>query len=132
MIDRSENMRRIKGRNSKPELIVRRFVYGLGFRYRLHVKSLPGCPDLVFWGRKKVIFVHGCFWHGHRDCRVAHVPRSNQDYWVPKIRRNIERDLRNVEAIQSLGWDTLVLWECELKDLACLRTRILTFLRSVS
>ena len=129
MIDRSENMRRIKGRNSRPEMIVRRLVYALGFRYRLHVKSLPGRPDLAFLGKKKVIFVHGCFWHGH-DCKRAHVPQSNQGYWVLKIRRNIERDLNNIEAIQSLGWDALVLWECELRDLAYLRIRILSFLQS--
>src|SRR3954453_9489446 len=100
---RSENMRRIKSKDMKPELLVRRLVFGLGYRYRLHRKDLPGKPDLVFPGRKKVIFVHGCFWHQHPDCREGRPPRSNITYWKPKLARNVERDMQALATLKDTG-----------------------------
>jgi len=112
---RSENMRRIRSRDSTPELAVRRFLFRLGYRYRIHVKGLPGCPDICFPGIKKAIFVHGCFWHAHRGCRFAHEPQSNASYWVAKIRRNVERHERVALQLAASGWQFLVIWECETK-----------------
>jgi len=111
-VSRSENMRRIHGKNTVPELTVRRLLYRLGYRYRLHRSDLPGKPDIVFAKRRKVIFVHGCFWHAH-SCRKAHQPQTNQSYWTPKLERNVERDLKNEAALSSLGWESLVVWECQ-------------------
>jgi DNA mismatch endonuclease (patch repair protein) len=128
---RSENMRRIKSKDMKPELLVRRTVHGLGYRYRLHRKDLPGKPDLVFGPRKKVIFVHGCFWHGHEreGCLDARRPKSNTGYWNPKLTRNKERDAERIAALEATGWDVLVIWECETKDVKWLRSRLRTFLK---
>jgi DNA mismatch endonuclease, patch repair protein len=127
---RSANMRAIKSKGMKPEMAVRRLAHSLGFRFRLHRHDLPGRPDLVFPGRRKVVFVHGCFWHQHPDpaCKAAHSPRSNTDYWGPKLARNFARDATTRGALAELGWDTLVLWECETKDLVSLRDKLLTFL----
>ncbi|WP_310184669.1 DNA mismatch endonuclease Vsr [Mesorhizobium sp. BE184] len=111
---RSANMRKIKGKDTAPELVVRRAVHGLGFRYRLHRRDLPGNPDLVFGPRRKVIFVHGCFWHQHSDCRAGRIPEANATYWKPKLQRTIERDRRNIAALEDAGWRVLVLWECEI------------------
>ena len=99
-------------------MFVRRLVYGMGYRYRLHGHDLPGRPDLTFRSRKKVIFVHGCFWHQHadRECNIAHSPRSNLEYWGPKLRRNQERDEENQTKLHEAGWQVLTLWECELKN----------------
>ncbi len=109
-------MRRIKSKNTKPELAVRCLVHGLGYRFRLHRRDLPGSPDLVFPGRRKVIFVHGCFWHQHPDptCKDARPPRSNSDYWEPKLARTIERDVASERELRAQGWDVLTLWECDL------------------
>lgn len=126
---RSANMRRIKSKDSAPELIVRRLVHSLGYRYRLHNHQLPGRPDLVFARRKKIIFVHGCFWHAH-GCRVAHKPRSRQNYWTPKLRRNAERDKDHQQSLRALGWRVLVLWECEISDAAALAKRVKRFIDS--
>ena len=111
-------MRAIKSRDSKIELQVRRMVFHAGFRYRLHGKGLPGKPDLVFQGRKKVIFVHGCFWHCHpaSDCPISHKPSSNTPYWHTKLERTIARDKKNLEALALLGWESFVIWECQMKD----------------
>ena len=111
---RSRNMGRIGSKNTRPEMLVRRLVHGLGYRYRLHAKDLPGKPDLVFRSRKKVIFVHGCFWHQHKGCREGRVPTSRESYWAPKLARNVERDREHIRALKLLGWRTLVLWECQL------------------
>lgn len=113
---RSENMRRIKSKDTKPELAVRRLVHRLGYRFRLHRRDLPGSPDLVFAGRRKVIFVHGCFWHQHPDpaCRDARPPRSNNSYWGPKLARTIERDAASEEELRKQGWDVLTVWECDI------------------
>jgi DNA mismatch endonuclease (patch repair protein) len=131
-IGRSENMRRIKSKGMKPELAVRRLVHGLGYRYRLHRKDLPGKPDLVFGPARRVIFVHGCFWHGHAEpaCPDGRAPQSNQDYWLPKLARNRERDAASIAALRAGGWDVLVIWECEIRDMAALTSRLQVFLGS--
>jgi DNA mismatch endonuclease, patch repair protein len=126
---RSENMRRIKSKGTKPEMAVRSLVHRLGYRYRLHAKDLPGKPDLVFRKRRKVIFVHGCFWHGHAVCRDGKAPSSRQDYWRPKLERNRQRDAANQTALEAAGWHVLVIWECETRDTEQLAARITEFLR---
>jgi DNA mismatch endonuclease, patch repair protein len=127
---RSENMRRIRSKGMKPELTVRRLLHGLGYRFRLHRRDLPGKPDLVFGPRRKVIFVHGCFWHRHDDpaCLDGRAPRSNQSYWLPKLARNKQRDIANLSALRAAGWDFLVIWECETRDLKKLSVRVAEFL----
>ncbi len=112
---RSYNMSRIKGKNTKPEEIVRKYLFSKGFRYRKNDKKLPGTPDIVLPKYKTVIFVNGCFWHGHKDCRYFVVPKTNTDFWLNKINTNVERDKRKQEALKELGWNVIVVWECELK-----------------
>lgn len=126
--ERSRIMRRVKGRDTGPEMKVRRLVHGLGYRYRLHRKDLPGKPDLVFAGRHKVIFVHGCFWHGHSCKRGARVPKTNAGYWKRKIERNKERDIEHMKLLKDKGWGVLLLWECQLSDKEWLREVIVEFL----
>lgn len=126
---RSSIMRAVKGRDTGPEIVVRRLVFGMGYRYRLHRGDLPGKPDLAFIGRRKVVFVHGCFWHGHECARGAREPKANREYWRAKIGRNKERDCRNLAALSSQGWESLVIWECELKELALVRDRLVVFLK---
>jgi DNA mismatch endonuclease (patch repair protein) len=121
---RSAVMRRVKGRDTSPELKVRRMLWGLGLRYRLHRKDLPGAPDIVLPGRRLAIFVHGCFWHGHDCPRGARVPKQNRDYWTAKIGGNRARDLKSQAALGAAGWTPVIVWECELKDEAALRTRL--------
>lgn len=115
---RSRNMAAIRSKNTKPELIVRSLAHRLGYRFRLHAKDLPGNPDLVFLSRKKVIFVHGCFWHQHSSakCRDGRMPKSNRSYWKPKLLKNVERDKRSLAALRALKWKMLVVWECETKN----------------
>lgn len=113
---RSYNMSRIKGTNTKPEEIVRKYLFSKGFRYRKNDKRLPGTPDIVLPKYKTVIFVNGCFWHGHKDCRYFVIPKTNTDFWLNKINTNIERDKRKQEALKELGWNVIVVWECELKS----------------
>jgi DNA mismatch endonuclease, patch repair protein len=113
-MDRSANMRAIRSKDMMPELVVRSLVHKLGYRFRLHRTDLPGKPDLVFPARRKVIFVNGCFWHSH-ECRIAHVPKSNQGYWGPKLQRNRVRDAKNVEELKAGGWKVLVIWECQTR-----------------
>ncbi|MBN1518271.1 DNA mismatch endonuclease Vsr [Candidatus Sumerlaeota bacterium] len=127
---RSENMRQIRSKDTKPEMVVRRLIFSMGFRYRLHRKNLPGKPDLVFAGKKKVIFVHGCFWHQHhlKTCLDSRMPKSNQEYWKPKLMRNVERDKANRKALKKIGWSVLVVWECEIKKCDKLRARLYSFL----
>lgn len=127
---RSENMRKIKDRDTAPELLVRRLVHGMGYRYRLHQKDLPGKPDLVFRSRRKVIFVHGCFWHQHKNCRDGRIPRSNINYWSPKLNRNVQRDAVVKLALEEMGWDAMVVWQCQTKDLNVARENIKAFLDS--
>lgn len=113
---RSYNMSRIKGKNTKPEEIVRKYLFSRGFRYRKNDKRLPGTPDIVLPKYKTVIFVNGCFWHGHKDCRCFVIPKTNTDFWLNKINTNIERDKRKQEALKEHGWNVVVVWECELKN----------------
>ncbi|MBZ5639200.1 MAG: very short patch repair endonuclease [Acidobacteriia bacterium] len=126
---RSERMARVRSRDTKPELAVRRVVRGLGFRYRLSVAELPGRPDLVFRRQKKAIFVHGCFWHRHAGCPNCRLPKSRLDFWRPKLEGNRQRDRRNMRALRALGWLVLVVWECELFDEKKLSRRLKSFLR---
>ncbi|MCE1182503.1 MAG: very short patch repair endonuclease [Rhodocyclales bacterium] len=125
---RSEIMARVRSRDTKPEMMVRRLVHAMGYRYRLHAKDLPGKPDLVFRSREKVVFIHGCFWHRHAGCALARLPKSRQDFWLPKLDANRQRDANNERALRDAGWDVLTIWECELGDIAQLKTRIRGFL----
>ena len=109
-------MRSVKSRDTKPELAVRRLLYRMDYRYRLHRLDLPGKPDIVFAVRRKVIFIHGCFWHGHDCARGSRVPATNTDYWVAKIGRNVARDQKSLASLADAGWAALVLWECELGE----------------
>lgn len=113
---RSRTMRAVAQKNTTPELRVRRRLHALGFRFRLHRRDLPGTPDIVLPRHKAVILVHGCFWHQHPGCRRAARPRTRQDYWLPKLDRNVSRDAKAVAALEALGWRVLVLWECELRE----------------
>lgn len=128
--ERSKRMSRIRGKNTRPEMRVRRLIHRMGYRYRLHRRDLPGKPDLVFITRRKVIFVHGCFWHRHPDptCKLARLPKSRNDFWLPKLEGNRARDIRNQEELQARGWDVLVIWECELHDEEALSNKIQAFL----
>jgi len=112
---RSFNMSRIKGKDTKPELLVRKFLFANGYRYRLHVKNLPGKPDIVLPKYKTVIFVHGCFWHGHANCKYYVVPKTNTDWWLQKINGNIAKDAKAVTALKKAGWKIITIWECKLK-----------------
>jgi DNA mismatch endonuclease (patch repair protein) len=129
---RSWNMSRIRGKNTKPELLVRRLLHAKGYRYRLHGKAgkgrLPGNPDLVFAGRRKVIFVNGCFWHFH-DCRVGqHAPKANAAFWEAKRARTRDRDAQQRSQLEAAGWTVLTVWECELKDGSALEAQLVEFL----
>jgi DNA mismatch endonuclease (patch repair protein) len=114
--ERSAVMRRVKGRDTRPELKLRKLLTRMGFRYRLHRKDLPGSPDIAMIGRKTAIFMHGCFWHGHDCKRGARQPKANADYWIAKIARNKARDAENIAKLEAMGWRPVVVWECELKD----------------
>lgn len=120
-------MQAVKGKNTKPEWIVRRLLHRIGYRYRLHVKNLPGRPDIVFSRRKKAIFVHGCFWHAH-GCRIGRPPKTRTAYWLPKLDENNRRDTSKQEQLRARGWSILVVWQCETKDLASLEFRLKEFL----
>ena len=124
---RSATMRAVKSKNTSLEMRIRNLLHRAGYRYRLHRADLPGKPDLVFPGRRKIIFLHGCFWHGH-DCRPKIRPTSNIDYWMPKIEGNKVRDARNIAALREAGWQVLVLWECELNNEAAVMRAIKTLL----
>lgn len=114
---RSYNMSQIKGKNTKPEELVRKYLFAHGFRYRKNDKRLPGSPDIVLPKYKTVIFVNGCFWHGHTGCKYFVWPQNNADFWREKIQRNIERDKNNYDKLKQLGWNVVLVWECELKKL---------------
>ncbi|HEY3374646.1 MAG TPA: very short patch repair endonuclease [Candidatus Aquicultor sp.] len=113
---RSWIMSRVTGKDTKPEMVVRRAVHGLGYRYRLHGKNLPGHPDLVLTRHKKIVFVHGCFWHGHEGCKRSKRPSSNTQFWNEKIDKTMRRDIKVEEELKALGWNVLVVWECETKN----------------
>lgn len=113
---RHDCMASIKGKDTKPEMLVRRFLHGAGYRYRLHDRKLPGCPDLVFPSLRTVIFVNGCFWHGHEGCKYYRLPKSNIDFWKQKIDRNRERDAEAIQKLEAEYWNVIVIWECELRN----------------
>lgn len=126
---RSWLMSRVRGRHTKPEVAVRRIVFGLGYRYRLHDSKLPGKPDLVLARHRKTIFVHGCFWHGHRGCRYGKLPKSRTHFWKEKITGNRARDRRTIRKLEKLEWKTLIIWQCELKRPEKLVRKIDDFLK---
>ena len=121
-------MSRVKGRDTRPEKVVRSLLHRMGYRFRLHRKDLPGKPDVVLPKHGKVVFVHGCFWHGHEGCRRAARPKTNAEFWDRKIDSNIERDARTRGELESMGWDVLTVWQCEMRDEAALKDRLRTFL----
>ena len=127
---RSANMARIRHKDTKPEMVVRRLLYSSGYHYRLHRKNLPGKPDVVFESRKAVIFIHGCFWHQHSSptCRKSILPTTRRDFWEAKLKRNVERDAQQILQLGEMGYRVLVVWECELADLQELRQRLVCFL----
>jgi len=112
---RSEVMSKIKGKNTKPEKLLRSALFKLGYRFRIHQKNLPGKPDIVLTKYKTAIFVHGCFWHYHKDCKEGRIPSTNTKFWQNKLSKNIERDLKNIQNIETLGWKVAVVWECEIE-----------------
>lgn len=128
--ERSARMALVRGKDTKPELRVRQLVHAMGYRYRLHARDLPGRPDLAFRPRRKIIFVHGCFWHRHDDpaCKLARLPRSRLDFWRPKLEGNQARDRRVMEEVERMGWTALTVWECQIKDTASLEAQIREFL----
>ena len=121
-------MARISSKGSGPELLVRKLVFAMGYRYRLHAKNLPGCPDLAFRPRHKLIFVHGCFWHRHEDCPLARMPKSRREFWGPKLEGNKKRDEKNMERLKRDGWEVLTIWECQLNDAGRLQAELRRFL----
>ncbi|MEN5033689.1 very short patch repair endonuclease [Pseudomonas sp. TWI929] len=137
---RSRIMAAVTGKNTQPEIALRRFLHALGYRFRLHRKDLPGKPDIVMPKLRTCIFVHGCFWHRHAGCRYAVLPKTRSEFWAAKFSRNVERDLENVQALEALGWKVMIVWECEIKQGAgCLgglhqelQERELAFLGDVS
>lgn len=128
---RSEIMKKVGPKNSKPELFIRSLVHSLGYRFRLHRKDLPGTPDLVFQKYKKVIFINGCFWHGHKDCRKSRLPETNKEFWENKISKNIKNDQKVRKKLLELGWENMTIWECEVKkkNIDDLTQRIIEFLK---
>ena len=126
---RSERMSRVRNKDTKPELKIRRLVWSLGYRYRLHSKKLPGHPDLVFPARKKVIFIHGCFWHQHgENCRQYRMPKTRLEFWLPKLEGNKRRDAENQRLLREMGWDHMIVWECQIKAIGEVAQRIANFL----
>lgn len=126
--ERSRRMSLVRSTDTKPEMVVRRFVHNMGYRYRLHSRDLPGTPDMVFRSRRAVVFVHGCFWHRHAACRLARMPKSRLEFWTSKLEGNRLRDARKIAALKELGWRVLVVWECELNDSYGLEKRLRCFL----
>lgn len=117
-----------KGKNTKPELLLRSSLHTLGYRFRVHGKGLPGTPDIVFPRRRKILWLHGCFWHAHPGCQFAAMPKTRAEYWLPKLARNRERDLQHAQALNEMGWQSLVVWECELIDIGAVRARAVAFI----
>ena len=128
--ERSERMGRVRCKDSKPEMVVRRLVHRMGYRYRLHRRDLPGSPDLVLSSRKKTVFVHGCFWHRHPDpaCKLARLPKTRLDFWKPKLEGNRRRDQENELKLDEMGWEVLVVWECQTRDSKQLESNLRVFM----
>lgn len=129
---RSDVMSKIRSKNSKPELLIRSFLFSNGFRFRIHNKKLPGKPDIVLKKWRTVIFVHGCFWHGHEDCTISHMPKSNEDYWEPKINGNITRDTVNKNYLEADGWKVIIVWECEIRNKNLREQRLLKLVDEIT
>lgn len=125
-------MSRIRSTDTKPEIIVRSLLHRLGFRFRKNVKTLPGKPDIVLKKHNAIIFVHGCFWHRHKDCKRSKIPKSRQDYWKPKLEKNVLRDEQHINELKKQGWRVLTVWECEIKDKADLEKTITAFLSAAN
>ena len=125
---RSRIMARVKGKDTKPELVVRSLLHKMGYRFRLHRRDLPGNPDLVLPRHRKVVFIHGCFWHGHGGCPRSRRPTTNIEFWNEKLDKNIQRDKRNILELEALGWRSLIIWTCEIKDIEGLRLKLQRFL----
>jgi len=125
---RSEIMGRVGSKNTKPEIAIRKILSSMGYRYRLHRKDLPGKPDIAFMGKKKVVFINGCFWHRHPGCPNTRTPKSRIDYWTRKFDQNVARDKKNIAELKDLGWDTLIIWECEIAQTEEIRNRLRSFL----
>ena len=121
-------MRRIKSKDTVPEMVVRKLIFSMGYRYRLHSSKLRGKPDIVFQSLQKVIFIQGCFWHQHKGCKESHIPKSNIDYWLPKLAKTVKRDLENRRKLIEDNWNVLVIWECETSDIAKLEKTIKNYL----
>ena len=128
--ERSERMSHIRGRDTKPEWRVREILRSFGYRYRLQYSKLPGKPDFAWPGKQKAIWVHGCFWHRHENCSLARLPKGRQDFWIPKLESNKRRDSENQDKVRQMGWQTMVIWECELRDVSAVRKRIQHFLEN--
>lgn len=126
--ERSRRMSLVRTKGTEPELAVRRWLHARGYRYTLHVRDLPGSPDLVFPSRRKSIFVHGCFWHRHQGCKMATLPKTRPEFWIPKLEANVARDAMKCRALADAGWGALVVWQCELRDLEAVGRRIMEFL----
>ena len=126
---RSRIMAQVKSKGMKPEMRVRRLLHGLGYRYRLHRKDLPGSPDLVFPSRRKIVFVNGCFWHFHPGCDRAGIPATNRDFWLTKLEDNQARDARNIALLEETGWSVMTVWECQLRDMSAVTERLVAFLK---
>lgn len=128
---RSWNMSRIKSKNTKPEIIVRKLLFSMGYRYRLHIRDLPGTPDIVLPKYRTVIFVNGCFWHRHPNCKYTTMPKSRTDFWSNKFLANIERDKRNYSELKKLGWKIIIIWECEISNKSYLKNLFITKLNNM-
>lgn len=128
---RSRMMSAIRGKNTRPEIQVRKFLHAQGYRYRLHRRDLPGKPDLVFPSLKTCLFVHGCFWHRHVGCRYATSPKTRVDFWIDKFQKNVARDLANIGALEALGWRVVIVWECQLKEDEQALEKLLTKLETI-
>ena len=122
---RSRNMSAIKSKNTKPEIAVRKLLHSMGYRFRLHSKDLPGSPDIVLPIYKTVIFVHGCFWHRHENCKYASTPKTRKEFWESKFKANVKRDKEIQEKIKNIGWQSVVIWECELKSTKQIKQKFL-------
>lgn len=125
---RSERMARVKGTDTKPEIKVRKLLFSIGYRYRIHDERLPGKPDIVLPSKRKIVFVHGCFWHRHANCALARMPKSHRGFWRKKLEGNRLRDARTKAALRRLGWSVATVWECQLKDMARLEKRLRRFI----
>jgi len=121
---RSNLMSKIKGKETKSEILVRKYIFSKGFRYRKNVRKLPGSPDIVLLKYKTIIFIHGCFWHFHKGCKEGRLPATNTEYWKEKLEKNVERDIKNISILVSMGWKVIVIWECELEKVAIRKSRL--------